>query len=1367
MRNAAATASSRTRTAHPFTRLLGWAGFGLLIAMLWLGQSGPSQARLDPYFVVRGDAFGTITPRVLFVLDTSGSMSRRAASVDEVCRWSRCENAAFYESEDPDDQSQVSRLYAARRAIEEVVEGAGDAASFAFMSFVQNGPETQDPPPLCDNLGEATRFVPTTLFRDWSSGWLWISRQEPLVPPQLDYAGGLRLCQGDARRPYPYIRWDELQGRTAGGVSINGIIGANNQVGPVPPSPLISLDAVDYISTLNVMRRRVQFFPQFMGVRAQLNATTDPSQDILNATVGDYDRVGEVWNNDFYYWPYVDGFSGYGTQDLIFFDPIAGIADWFDGAVAAGVAGDDDWFEGVALHAPFFVDLSATTVPSDNWGPADEDQALDLALARTAPLVEGGVDAVGGTPWADAVGEIPATPPEDNRVGSHSSVASYLSFLATVADTTACAPTNVVLLTDGAPNAGQGGATLYERLAALRNDLDAAVYVVGFFIEGGELNNMACAGAGACAGGAGCGSPCDDDPADEWDTCADPDNPDTDCAYVANSTDELQAVLASIIDNALEIEVPSGQGAVINEFGAAGLADGTVAVQTVFTARTDYPGWQGHVERRYCEVYDGGSLVDTCVPPSPEFPPEVSTAFDTFGPCDMSRDWDAGECLQMMAWNDRRLYSHDASNNVYRISNPDGTASAPFIAELMALGHVSGPDADDDADEIVAFLLGRDAADGWKLPGVSNSAPITIRRVPQYDDTRLPEVAITDPHCAGRRFGELDAGTLPDTLEDFARDAWAEAEEPNYTYQEAVVVGDDFGIIHAFQMDSGNELFGLIPRFALENAVEQAANGAANMGQPSDDLEDHIFGISSTLNHGWAFDSDAGQWRHLGVIGMGAGGHEYIALDLSHMNPDAGVPVEVMWTTEDPTFAADYDDMLGETWARPALTYHTTNDQIGLEPETFLVAGSGYPDGSGGPDEGRVLFVANAMTGEILERAIMPAVAGPVYESTFGAVVDPAVGSHCISRYWAEGQETYVADPAGRLFRWDLGRDTAPLTFKHTHDSGAGPWAGSATEAFRFPACTGTGDSCTVSPGNEGDPFLFAPAVSAFNRIDDATAGVLADVEENDHFLVAMVSGSPFEDTLDGGDETNDFHSSLYLLVDDRDASGPPGPDSGFSIPTGAPKSGGSFGAGDAVSGNPSYMRIAVSDITRTREVTPFEGAPTFTETRNFSKAARPIRAPRIFVTGVADDSGDEPLVVQDVEVYYVTYYIFEPGAGECDPRFYDAANRTWHPDRGSTYEVTFRLTADVTTGFEFNNGASGGGALAEFEAGFDTGLQLVSVEQESSGSCDDGNCGATVTPEAFVPCDNNAGDEDPAPIHSFAIPTGSKTLDAFTPVEN
>lgn len=1345
----------QTRTVHPLTALgrtaATWAGLGLMVLMLWLGQAGSSEARLDAYYVVRGAAFGTVSPRVLFVLDTSGSMSRRANADADRCRWSRCESPDFY------DTTEESRLSAARRAIRTVVDGAGESAQFSLMTFVQNVAESQSPPPMCETYGDPqvpTRFVWTNIFNDWSGFGTWIERTEG---GPNDYRGGLRLCQGDARRPYAYIRWDEL--------GTGSTIGINNFPDPIPDSPLISLAESDY-SDISTLQRRVQFFPTFMGVRAQLNAESDPDQDILNGSVGDYDRLTEVWNNDFYYWPYVDGFSGYATQNVYDFDVDEGLVSGYDGSVRAGVAGDNDWFAGVELHAPFFVDLSDTAVPSDNWGPADEAEALILTQARTAPLIEGGVDATGSTPWRSAVGTVPGTPLEDNRAGSHPSIASYLSFLNTVAESSACAPTNVVLLTDGDPSGGEGGSDLYANLAGLRNELGAAVYVVGFFADGGELNNMACAAAGACDG-ASCSSPCDDTSAQDFDTCRDPDNPTTSCAFVASSTAQLEAIFAGIIDDALDVSVDSGQGSVVNEFGATGLADGVSAVQTVFSASTDYPGWTGHVERRYCEIYDESDvLVPTCQPPSPEFEPELAAAFDTFGDgCSIGRDWDAGECLRDTNWNDRRIYSHDANNNVYRITNPDGSASGDFIDELEALTLVSGPDAADDADEIAAFLLGRDAPGGWKLPGVSNSSPITVRRVPELDQTRLPEVAITDPHCAGRTFGELDAGSLPNSLEQFAVDSWDEDEAPNYAYQEAVVVGDDYGIIHAFQLDSGNELFGLIPRFALTNAVAQSNNGPLNMGQPADDLENHIYGVSSTLNHGWAFDSDASQWRHLGIIGMGAGGTDYIALDLSHMNPSVEPPIDVLWTTDDADLQAahDYDALLGETWARPALTYHVANEELSSEPETFLVAGSGYPEDDDVGGEGRVLFVANAMTGELLERATLPA-EGNVYESVFGSVVDPSVGSHCMSRYWAEGQEAYIADPAGRLFRWDLGRDSTPLTFKHDADSGDGAWGAVAEELALFPACTGTGDSCSVNAGNPGDPFLFGPSVSAFNRIDDISGGALDPVEENDQFLIALVSGSANEDTLDGGDETNDFHSSLYLLVDDH---GPTGTEEGVSIPNGAPTSGPTFAAGDNVSGNPGYMRIAVSDVTRTRRVTPFPGASEYTETRSFSKAARPVRSPRIYVTGVVDDGGGEPVIVEDVEVYYVTYYIYEPSSGECDPRFYEAATRTWHPDRGTTYELTFRLTADANSGFEFNSGVNGGDALADFGAGFETGLQLVSVEQSTGGECESGNCGASVTPQPFVPCDNNPPAGEDEPTSTYVIPMGSKTLDAFSPVEN
>ncbi|MBV1857303.1 MAG: VWA domain-containing protein, partial [Nannocystaceae bacterium] len=389
----------QTRTVHPLTsfcRIAGtWAGLGLMVLMLWLGQSGSSHARLDANYVVRGAAFGTVSPRVLFVLDTSGSMSRRANADADRCRWSRCENPDFY------DTDEESRISAARRSIRAVVDSAGESAQFSLMTFVQNASPAVagGTPPMCETYGNPdvpTRFVWGNIYTDWSGTAWWMRRSE--AGPN-NYAGGLRLCQGDARRPYAYIRWDELGTGSA--------IGINDFPDPIPGSPLISLAESDY-SDISTLQRRVQFFPQFMGVRAQLNTDSDPGQLILNATVGDYDRTSEVWNNDFYYWPYVDGFSGYATLNVYDYDAGAGVANAYDGSVRAGVAGDNDWFAGVELHAPFFVELTAAEVadPAD-WGPADEVEALSLALARTGPMIEGGVDATGGTPWRSAVGIIP------------------------------------------------------------------------------------------------------------------------------------------------------------------------------------------------------------------------------------------------------------------------------------------------------------------------------------------------------------------------------------------------------------------------------------------------------------------------------------------------------------------------------------------------------------------------------------------------------------------------------------------------------------------------------------------------------------------------------------------------------------------------------------------------------------------------------------------------------------------------------------------------------------------------------------------------------------------------------------------------
>lgn len=1298
-------------------------GMMLLSVLIMVGGADDTHARLDPYYVLRGLGSGDVRPRVLFVVDTSGSMSWRAQEANAQCNWGDCETQT---------DTRESRISAARRVINGVISETADTASFSLMTFDQYDPPTWNPGRCAG--GRRFTWVSWYGYFDWAQIWKFAGVN-----------GTWRLCQGNQQRPYPYMRWDDL--------GENSPINANNQVGDPPPSPLIGAVPQDADNAF----RGVQWFPRFMGVRAQLNGETDPDGVVLGGTYGDYGNDGtsrnaNVWGHDFYYWPYVDGFPHY-----------AGYSMWpySDGADRGGVVGEDGSVREAKLYAPFYLDLSETPIDELDWGPASAEDATAEVLSKTAPLIEGGIDAAGGTPWASVIGDVDSPYPMENTEGSHRSVASYLAFVTQETAGSACAPTVAVLLTDGVPSpTTEGGPLLYRRLAALRRELNVKTYVVGFFqdtagIGDGQINNMACAAASGCEG-FGCGSPCNDPGEYEWDTCSNPDDPNNECAFLANSSDELAEVLTNIVTAELEVDLSSGPGTTANEFGvgAGGVAGQGEAIQTSLSSTTAWPGWRGRVRRDLCDHRDDdGELLPQCQVPTPEWTEDELE--HTFGPCPQSHTWDAGECLSQTQWLQRRVFTTTSTGALIRISDEDGLATLAFRDELATLGVITGAGLTAQANEVVAFILGRDWPDDWKLPGLASSTPTLVRRVPALRTSTVPSVAIRDPHCGGRRLSETDAGSLPDSLEDFAREAWDSVLPtggPHYEYQEAVLIGDDLGMLHAFQYNSGNELWGFIPNSLLTRVGEQSTIGAASLGQP-EALDEHLYGISTSVNAGWVYDDSPAseaehRWRHLAVFGFGPGGSDYVALDVSHMSPASSRgPLEVLWSTQDADLTGTYTPLLGQTWARPSLTFHVPGDDMSNEPDPFLIVGSGYgEDGT----QGRVLLRIDALTGALLEQADVGEPVASTFGDAFGLVSDTAVGTHCLSRFWAEAQEAYLTDPSGRLFRWDLGRTAA-----HEADSD-GEWGDTARPVAQFPACVGAGTQCSVAGTNPGEPFVFAPAVSANDRIDDqANAAGGLPPEGEDQFLVALVSGAHNDSAINPQDGTNEFHSSLYLLTDNHRAE----PDAGFNIPTGAPKT-----QVDEVGVNPDYVRLALSDIERTRRFTPYEGAGEIEETRRFSANTRPIRAPRIVIRGVADTSGDAVELVDGVEVAEVTFYVHEPPTESCDPRFYDADANVWHTDQGASFQISFQLTVDSVSGFNFTSGAAED-AVEFDDPEFSRGLSGPSVTQDLGDACADGNCGPQPDAEPLVACDNNA-DTPPAPTTSYVVPLSARQLSGFSAVE-
>lgn len=1426
-------------------RVDGWVGrtlvkFGaalLLLGVVFTGGVRESEAKLDPYYVLRGQSLAQFKPRVLIAMDTSGSMTWIQSEADD-CRWNNCEDGS---------NSTASRVALARRAVNQVIAQSGGQADFSLMTFDHLAPPNSSGavPDKCSGvydtwtgqfLGDSRFFwideyaYEENGYREWAS-----------TPAPYGGSTGTWLLCGE-NRPFPYLRWDDaIRGTNLPNNMTSNIAGAVVPDGPLAPKVV----SWGNFSHRDNATRKVQFFPQFMGQRITIDCSDTELQSAASRSYGDYGNGSansSICGHTYYYWPYVDGFANYsypyagGTgnskygwsnrmrrgcyQQTVCTNPCGWSCCGTGVQTNCSNANQHEWFGVVdraytneaTLWSPFYSEAAQASLTGIDRGPLTRERANKAVLGLTGTMSMGGVDAAGGTPLSTMVGNVDTyvnvsgnniNPTSDfentNRSWGHDSVASYLSFIREVSPNDLCVPTYAIVITDGEPSTGYGGSTLYSNLSKLRRKLDIKTYAVGFGsgVSSGTVNNMACAAAGSNNST----SPCSGTSTDNWDTCrvaGDKNN----CGYPASNPQALADALFSIIDGVIDSTLPAGPVGSTNEFVTQASSPGDVALfQTNISGFTESPEFKGHVVRGACDTlvpqdpgdpdcadpfdpaYQNCTLVqpDYCVNAAAIAPPHASHPDSDFvdanetedfaeggSTCTFSRDWDAGECLQDRSWQSRRIYTYDSNGNVYRISNNAGTPVAKFSNELIASGAVSTAA---EATAVTRYVLGMGLPDDWKLPGLATSTPVVVRRVPEPNEDFRPSVSIRDPHCAGRRVdGNED---IPQSLRDFAELAETTTVSGNglgdhREYQEAVLVGSDFGLLHAFHFDSGNELFALLPPSMFEHIADLQANGPTNFGQV-EDLANHQFGIASTINQGWAFDPNAAKWRHLTTVAMGPGGRHLVVLDVAHMgrlgNSGTNVPVEVMWSTE--TLPGPQGtllrDTLGETWSRPALTYKAPNRSYILEPEAYLVFASGYDEIDAGaqPWRGQTLHLVDAMTGQTYTEAAYfpePPASQMLEDVTdYGITMDPAVSTHCQSRYWGDAEEMYIADVSGRLYRWDLGStNNNGTTFDHEADSG-GPWAANSNIAqplFRFGACLSTNEfSCSVS-SSVGDAFIFPPAVISSDRIDEPPPAAATEApltaEQKDQFLVALASGAVNDDKIDGGDATNPFHTSLYILVDDH-YNNPK--DDGLNVT-------GGFGTIAAPGASADYMRLPLNQIQRERRWTYADGSAGY-ELRNFSKKARPLKAPfiRASLPVLVDNTSGTPqyefdTTNADVEVYEIVFTVYEPGEQSCDPRWQNPTTKEWEFDEGSTYEIRFFLTSRDGDGFDLINGAGAVGSLFGGNGGL-SGPQVSQIPQngfQTQGSSQNMPC--TETP--------NTG----ATSGVYSVPVGVGEIDGFSPRE-
>jgi type IV pilus assembly protein PilY1 len=442
--------------------------------------------------------------------------------------------------------------------------------------------------------------------------------------------------------------------------------------------------------------------------------------------------------------------------------------------------------------------------------------------------------------------------------------------------------------------------------------------------------------------------------------------------YYANDRPSFASALSTILDTVAS----STSTRVPPVFGTAGSPSLVGTPQYQFTASfTISPGlpWSGNIQRQRteCEASSMGA------PPVPT-PREISLAAgDDFG-----YNLNPGYRAAQPGWGSRYLWTYiptgTTSGTALRAVISDGVAPGlGYVHNLESL--TSSPTLFDysttsQADTLLAWLRG-DAGtvrETRPLGDVYRSTP-TIVAAPQID---LPDTSFT-----AFRSKILSATTAASSSN--AIPSRRRAEVRVGTREPVMYVGSNDGILHAFNTDNGEEIWGFVPPFLLSSLKLRYPNtrSAGVDGTPvvKDVLFERAYGTAPNAN----------SWHSVLVVGLRGGGPAYVALDVT----DPYQPKFLWQFTDAYMSAATATPAIGTLYFRPTAGATPVERAV-----AFIPGGAGEnlacSDGTntrptrnpilGAPDDGRgarrastkcwatntgqFLYVVDLETGELIRR---------------------------------------------------------------------------------------------------------------------------------------------------------------------------------------------------------------------------------------------------------------------------------------------------------------------------------------------------------------------------------------------------------------
>ncbi len=390
--------------------------------------------------------------------------------------------------------------------------------------------------------------------------------------------------------------------------------------------------------------------------------------------------------------------------------------------------------------------------------------------------------------------------------------------------------------------------------------------------------------------------------------------------------------------------------------------------------------------------------------------------------------WDAGDILESAGANSRTIFTSLSGTKVNFV---DGNASA-LQASIGAATQA-------EAEDLINWTRGDAVSgyrnrDGWILGDIVESAPVVVG-APAY-------FYLFNSYLA-----------------------WRSA---NQNRQPIILVGANDGMLHAFNEETGVELWAYLPEAMLPRLDDLAAVGYC-----------HEYSVNLTP---YVFDAYvSGSWRTIAVCGQKQGGNTYFALDVT----DPYNPV-VMWESQLP--------MTYNSWNQPSLVRLKDGDRFAM------LVGSG-PDYTG--LEAHVMLVDLSDGTMIASDLISTGSSIDVNMTTRITVLD--------KDYDGYDDYAYLGTLEGDIWRYDL----SPTSIT----------SGTSLTAPKFQLFDGD-DPIQAQPilgiDYNGDVYVFFGTGRYLDR-DDIT-------ENADQYFVALIDDGS-NTTLDLGD-LHDQTSSITTLND-------------------------------------------------------------------------------------------------------------------------------------------------------------------------------------------------------------------------------------------